>query len=89
MYYTHLQDRVDRLQYGHRVTYDDWQIRQRKELVVEWEEKIKQHQQRLLEMEQEEGWSYSVGWTSVLKLSERHFVHCYSGVCRAHYSMYM
>ena len=57
MYYAHLQERADRLQSGQDVTYEDEQIRQCKADVVKWEEVIEQHQQRLLEIEQEEGWS--------------------------------
>ena len=57
MYYTHLQYRANELRSGRDVTDVDGVIRQYKEWVVEYEEEIKQHQQRLLEMEQEEGWS--------------------------------
>ena len=50
---------------GGDVTSQDRYIRECKEEVVKWEEKIKEHQQQLLEMEQEEGWLFNVGWTSV------------------------
>ena len=57
MYYTHLQERADWLQSGLDVTDADEDIRGYKEDVVKYEKAIKQHQQRLLEIEQEEGWS--------------------------------
>ena len=48
---------ANRLQSGRDVTFEDGQIRHYKEAVVKYEKDIKHYQQRLLEMEQEEGWS--------------------------------
>ena len=42
-------------------SYVDSEIKEYKEQVAEWEEKIKQRQQLLLEKEQEEGVSHSIG----------------------------
>ena len=69
------------MQSGRDVTFEDGQIRRHKKLVVKYEEEIKQHQQRLLEMEQEEGWSLD---RLVCKLSNMQtFVTLLSYVCRA------
>ena len=65
----HTQERANRLRSGWAVTYQDRPIRQCKERVVKYEEEIKQHQQRLLDKEQEEGWSLD---RLVCKLSNRH-----------------
>ena len=57
VYYTHLQRRAKRLQSGGDVSVVDYWIRHHEEAMVKCEEVIEQRQRRLLEMEQEEGWS--------------------------------
>lgn len=63
VYYIHLQERADLIRSGRQgeVPAKDEEIKKYKKGVAEWEEKFQQRQQRLLEMEQEEGWSYNVG----------------------------
>ena len=53
VYYTHVQYRASQLWLGQDVTHEDEQIRQCKEEVMKREEEIKQHLQRLQEIE---GW---------------------------------
>ena len=57
VYYIHLQEKADLLLRGeeHLVPdVDEW-IKYRKDRVKEWEDKIQQRKQKLLELEQEEG----------------------------------